>query len=52
MHKGRMDIVKDVYLHIRIDEETKKEMQEEAAKLGLTLSAYIIYLFKKSRLDK
>lgn len=52
MHKGRMDLMKDVYLHIRIDEETKKEMQQEADKLGLTLSAYIIYLHKKSRLNK
>ena len=43
--------MKDVYIHTRIDEETKKEMQQEAEKLGLKLSQYIIYLHK-SRLNK
>lgn len=28
-------------LHIRIDEDIKKELEEEAKKIGLSLTAYI-----------
>ena len=39
--------LKEKYLHIRIDEDTKNEVAAAAADMGLTLSALINMLVKK-----
>lgn len=36
-------------LHLRVSEELKNEIKKEADKLGLTISAYLIYTHKKER---
>lgn len=40
--------MKNDRINIRVDEETKKSMKEAADKLGLSISAYIVMLHKKS----
>lgn len=41
--------MKNKQLQIRVSEELKDEIQREAEKLGLTISAYLIMLHKKNK---
>ena len=40
--------MKNDRINIRVDEETKKSMQEAADKHGLSISSYLIMLHKKN----
>lgn len=36
-------------IHFRVTDEDKKEIKREASKLGLSISAYLMYLHKSKK---
>lgn len=40
--------MKDENIHIKVESELKNEIKLEAYKLGLTISAYLVFLHKQN----
>lgn len=41
--------MKEKYVQLRIDEEEKKKLKQDAKRLGLSVSAYLVMLWKKDQ---